>query len=105
MWCVDSVRATQASCAGMLGILLGRIGTGMERPHDRNQVMGVLTLFVLRASMGGGSCGVERKLTKAFLDVHLKVFILTILHCTSPHASATEDFLNAVQSGEKPFSG
>ena len=37
--------AAQASCAGMLGILLGRIGTGMERPHDRNQVMGVLTLF------------------------------------------------------------
>ena len=119
---------TQASCAGMLGILLARIGTGMERPHDRNQVpardgccvgvcsgtshaslsrrgaptqpvewcfmkprpsqpsatggrvrqvMGVLTLFVLRASLGGGSCGVERKLTKVFLDVHLKVPPLT----------------------------
>jgi hypothetical protein len=68
----------------MLGILLGRIGTGMERPHDRTQVMGVLTLFVLRASLGGGTCGVERKLTKVFLDVHLKVLVLATLYLNKP---------------------
>jgi len=54
--------------------------------------MGVLTLFVLRASLGGGSCGVERKLTKAFLDVHLKV------HCWGLSASAIPSRATAVEA-------